>query len=131
MLLVLSDTQYAEIKGSAEDLRRLGLTIKACETLCQIPLLAPAPCDGRGLIYLTGMVIKVDSTPLNVWVEGLQIFFSGAREKLELFVSNIEALLDLRRHDPAQNSDHLHIEFYPGHFFLSKEALPLILIQQD
>jgi hypothetical protein len=82
--------------------------------------------DDRGLRYLKELVVKVDSNSLILLETDQQLYVSGAKEKLDLFSANIDWLVDSQT-----ERDHLHVEFYPGHFFLSEDALPLVLIRQD
>jgi hypothetical protein len=131
MLFALSDSSSVEIEGTSSDLRELSRAIKGCESLCHIPLSIPASVDNRGLRYRKELVIRVESNSLKISEADQQLFIYGAKEKLDLFSAGIDWLVDSRAEGVSQIRDHLHVEFYPGHFFLSEDALPLVLIRQD
>ncbi len=128
MLFALFDSSGVEVEGTRTDLMELARVIKGCESLRRIPLLVPARTDERGLRYLKELVITVEPNLLRIWEADQQLFICGAREKLDLFSANIEWLVDAQAEKVRQTRNHLHVEFYPGHFFLSEDALPLVLI---
>jgi hypothetical protein len=127
MLSALSDSSSVEIEGTRSDLMELSRDIKGCESFCRIPLFVPARLDDRGLRYLKELVITVEQTLLRIWEADEQLFICGARENLDLFSANVEWLTQKHSEEVRQTRTHLHVEFYPGHFFLSEDALPLVL----
>ena len=131
MLFALSDGSGVEIVGSTRDLQDLRKSIRTCESFCSIPLSVPAQFDDRGLRYLKELIIRVDADSLNVWEQNQQLFIAGAKQKLEVLSENVDYLLGSKANRPVPNRDHLHVEYYPGHFFLAEGALPLILVRQD
>jgi len=131
MLSALYDNSSVEIEGTSQDLRELSRNIRECGSLCHTPLSAPALSDGRGLRYLKELIVRVDSNLLKISEADEKLFVAGAREKLALFSANIDWLADSQKAGVPQNRDRLRIEFYPGHFFLSEDALPIILLRKD
>jgi hypothetical protein len=132
MLFALCDESSVELEGNNAELRNLSHEIKACTDVCEMPLSAPAERDERGLIYLTRLLIKVTSGPVIISVSERELSVSGARDKLDLLCENVDWLIDPNNSAIAeQTRDHLHLEFYPGHFFLSADALPMVLVRQD
>jgi hypothetical protein len=131
MLIALFEDSGVEIEGTSADLHELSQSIRACGDLCRIPLSVPAAVDDRGLRYLKQLLVRVDSNSLNISTTDQELVVSGARDKLDLFSDNIDWLVASRREGTLQKRDHLHVEFYPGHFFLSEDALPLLLVRQD
>lgn len=130
MLFVVCGGTDAEIEGTSQELQDLSRSIRKCESLSRIPLSVPATFDDRGLRYLTELVIKVDSGALKISEVDQQLLVSGTKKNLDLFSANIDALVT-QTEGVLLKRDHLHVEFYPGHFFLSEDALPLVLIRQD
>ena len=128
MLFALCDSSNVEIEGTRTDLVELSRSIKGCESVCRVPLFVPAPFDERGLRYLKELVIMVEPNLLRIWEADQQLFICGGKEKLDLFLANIEWLVDAQAEEVRKTRNHLHIEFYPGHFFLAEDALPLVLI---
>lgn len=126
MLFALSDSSSIELEGTSGDLKDLSRRIKDCETTCTIPLSVPARFDDRGLHYLQELVVRVDSDSLSISEADQRLSIAGAKEKLDLFLTNIDWLVESQA-----NRDHIHVEFYPGHFFLAEDALPLVLVRQD
>lgn len=132
MLFAVCDATSVEIEGSTQDLQELSRKVRQCSDLCEIALSAPADYDDRGLRYLERLVLTVGSGSLSITVSDRQVSFSGSKDKLDLLAENVDWLVDPKNVENAQKTrDHLHVEFYPGHFFLSEEALPLVLIRQD
>jgi hypothetical protein len=131
MLTVLCDKSSAEVEGSSEDLRDLSRSIKACRGSCSIRLSVPAQLDERGLRYLRNLVIKVESDSLKISEVNEDLHVTGSKEKLDLLADNINWLFESQADGASRGRDHLHIEFYPGHFFLSEDALPLVVVRQD
>ncbi len=131
MLFVLSDNSSVEIEGTSEDLRSLSHKIKTCGDGCSIALAVPAAFDDRGLRYLNELVVKVKSHSVMISEAGQKLIISGDKEKLLVFSENIDSLLEPETEGPFPERDHLHVEYYPGHFFLCAEALPVILIRQE
>ncbi len=129
MLTALYDNSGIEIEGTSQDLRDLARSIRECGSLCHTPLSAPTLSDDRGLRSVKELVVRVDSNLLKISAADEKLFVAGARDKLALFSANIDWLADSQERGRPENRDHLHIEFYPGHFFLSEDALPIILVR--
>ena len=132
MLFAVCNATGVEIEGSTQDLRELSRKVRRCSDLCEVAVSAPADYDNRGLRHVKQLVLMVGSGPLSITASDQQVSFSGSKDKLDLLAENIDSLVDPNNVENAQKTrDHLHVEFYPGHFFLSEDALPLILIRQD
>jgi hypothetical protein len=132
MLFAVCDVSSVEIEGSTAELRELSRKIKDCVDFCQISLSAPTDRDDRGLAYLTQLVIIAGSGAISISVSDRRLSVSGAKDKLDLFSESVDWLVDPQNAATTQKDrDHLHVEFYPGHFFLSEDALPLVLIRHD
>ncbi len=131
MLIALYDKSSVEIEGKSEDLLELSRSVRECRNFCRLSLSVPASFDYRGLRYLRELIINVDSSSLRISEKNQNLVVSGAKENLDLFSDNIDWLLDSQKEGPPRKRDHLHVEFYPGHFFLSEDALPVVLVRQD
>ena len=127
MLVVLYHPSGVEIEGTADELQDLSATMKQCSNVCDVLLGAPAEFDERGLRYLMTIEFTVRPGPLVVSVLDRMLLIAGAREKLDLLSENVDSLLDPDNEEGSGDSGgHIHVEYYPGHFFLSEDALPLI-----
>jgi hypothetical protein len=88
------------------------------------PGASPAPYD----LFLTAVRVERGEGATQVGLEERTLLISGARETLGLLAENIEWLAG----QPGGGADtsvapHLHVEYYPGHPFLSSDAEPLVV----
>jgi hypothetical protein len=130
MLFAFSDSSSVEIEGTSKDLGDLSRKIKECEDVCSIALAVPTSFDDRGLRYLTEIVVRIASHAVEVSELDQKLIISGAREKLGLLSQNIDSLVESQTEGPSQKGEHIHVEFYSGHFFLCSDALPLVFTRQ-
>ncbi len=132
MLIALYHLSGVEIEGTVKELQELSRQLKDCSQVCELTLATPAECDERGLRYLSRIALTVSSGPLAISVSDRTLFIAGEKGKLYLLSQNVDWLFDAKnRENPVGPRGHVHVEYYPGHFFLSKDALPLIFECQD
>ncbi len=81
----------------------------------------PAPFEG----FLRHLEIRPSNGRIKIAREGKVLTIDGAPEWLQILAENIASLWLLR---PPTAREHLHIEFYDGHPFLDRDALPLTVV---
>ena len=110
-----------EIIGSVEGLRRLVLALESGAARTALE------CDLRsGDHHVERIIIVVDEKLDGVTVAdhsaSREIEINGPRMKLQLLAQNVRFVLG---NDSPDASDHMHVEFFPGHFYLSESSIPL------
>lgn len=131
-LSVMYDNSSLEIEGNADALRKLSLKISGCDGTCQVTLPDFSEVNERGLGYANGLTISVGSGPVSIARLEKHILISGSKEKLQVLAQNFLWLADREKPETLTKiRDHLHIDYYPGHFFLEEGALPLTISRQD
>jgi ribosomal protein L30E len=132
MVAALYDDLSIEIEGSADALRKLSLNVIECEGVCRVVLPKFPEESERGLKFADELTIIVEVGQVNITRAEKQIVISGSKEKLVILAQNILWLADqVKVERTASISDHIHIDYYPGHFFLAEDALPLIVTLQE
>jgi hypothetical protein len=120
-----------EIEGTEDALRQFCRDIERCDGICQLDLAALTETDERGLSYAKTITVQVSDGLVDVAVSNEGIVISGSKKKLNILVANILFLAESRQ-SSMNNSDHIHVEYFPGDFpFLAPTALPLIVTKQD
>jgi len=119
-----------ELGGSTHDL--LGLAerlMRKGETQFDIALstsgIDPTPYDS----VLSRISVKTGGEqPLYIARTGATLRIEGSRRTVEIFASNLESLV--RQASERANGSvraHLHVEYYPGHYFLDERSEPLVI----
>jgi hypothetical protein len=117
-----------DIGGSAESLLELSRAIRelvGSEVYSlPVPLSPPTPYIGYA------KSLKLEAIQGNVCVSrtGDEIAICGSPEKLAILARNIGYLAEQQSSD--DRGEHLHIEYYPGHFYLSAESLPMVVTKR-
>ncbi|WP_017587157.1 Imm32 family immunity protein [Nocardiopsis ganjiahuensis] len=117
-MILSRDTACDEVdlKASAEELTRL----------------ADAVAEGEGLLGSTAPVtgalagVEVEKTPgpgvlIHVDSERRILVISGDAVGREVLADNVRAMAS------AEDGGHLHIDYYPGHFYLAEGSVPLVV----
>lgn len=113
------DPVYGEVdlKASAEELNRLADAVAEGEGL-----LSSTPSPGGDA--LAGIVVKRAAGP------GVLVHLDSERQFLVISgdAAGRAVLADnLRGMASAEDGGHLHIDYFPGHFYLSEGSLPLVV----
>jgi hypothetical protein len=81
----------------------------------------PDPYDGFAL----SLEIRVTNSLVCISRCDDQIGIAGSSDLLEILAQNVGFVTT------NSGSNHLHIEFYPSHFFLDPESIPLVITRLD
>jgi hypothetical protein len=121
-----------EIEGTADTLRQFSQEIQELDGSRRINFPDATGADSRGLQYASAITISLNSELVNITVIEGGIVISGSKEKLSILAQNIDFLAEAKRETPSNNSNHIHIEYFPGDFpFLAESAEPLIVTNSD
>jgi hypothetical protein len=119
-----------ELGGSPGGLSSMAkrLTRKS-ETQFNIPLstsgVDPAPYDG----VLTQLSVKIGGEqPLYIGRTGATLRIEGSKRTVGIFASNLDSLVRQDSEHPTGSARvHMHVEYYPGHYFLDARSEPLVI----
>lgn len=71
--------------------------------------------------------MRLDIGLMDVSIIEKTLAITGSKEALLLLAQNVRGLAETPYpQDPGAIRPHSHIEYYPGHFFLKPDAIPLI-----
>jgi hypothetical protein len=125
------DDTSIELEGNSENLRQFAQAVRDAGITrvyrLQLPSAPAAPYAG----YLTSLRLEPSSGNVCLSLRNNQLIVQGARERLATFADNVEFLSNSA--GPVRFgacADHLHIEYYPGHFYLDEKSIPLVVIKR-
>lgn len=85
---------------------------------------SPQPYDG----FLATLTIADPVGPVEIYRGGDALIIRGDLERRAVLPENVRWFADRTVAQGHRTiGDHLHIEWYPGHTFLARDALPLVL----
>ncbi len=87
-----------------------------------IPATAPAPYDD----YLEGLTIRAGDGLLNIETIGKVLSISGSEENIQALSDDIRWLIE-EIESNANLDEHLHLEHYPDHPYLSPSPVSLVI----
>lgn len=116
---LVCDPVYGEVDltASAEELNRLADAVAEGEGL-----LSSAPSPGSSV--LAGIEIKKAAGP------GVLVHLDSERQVLVISGDTAGRVVladNLRGMASAEDGNHLHIDYFPGHFYLVEGSLPLVV----
>ncbi|MFC4503647.1 MULTISPECIES: Imm32 family immunity protein [Streptomyces] len=116
---LVSDPRYGEVdlSASAEELTCLASAVAQGEGL-----LSSASSSGSNT--LAGVEVKNTSGPgvlVHRDAERQILVISGDSASRTVLAENLRAMAT------AEDGGHLHIDYYPGHFYLAEGSLPLVV----
>lgn len=115
-------TSGLEIAGSQDALMQLADWIAAGGGALSFekPETTPAPYER----WLTGLTVTASQHPLvKIGTDDDTVSVVGGRTGLATLAENIRIFAG----DAGSPDNHLHIDYYPGHFFLAEESVPLVV----
>jgi malonyl CoA-acyl carrier protein transacylase len=120
------DEGQIDLEGDAESLRRLAEEIRQLRDVFERPLNKPssgsqAPDSGLAI----SLKIEVANDKVCVSRTKRQIVITGSNEKLKILAQNIQFAAD------NVDSNHQHIDYHPGHFYLDPHSVPLIITRSS
>lgn len=121
-------TASIEIAGSTAALHELVRLLRESHAVSAIPLLSPAsspsPYDG----YLTMLRIVPSGGKVRISRNVDEVTISGSQPALSSLSNSVAFLArESVRGEGERRGSHLHVEYYPGHFFLREDSTPVVL----
>ncbi|MFI0451749.1 hypothetical protein [Actinomadura sp. 6N118] len=116
---LVSDPTYGEVdlSASAEELTRLASAVAQGEGLLR-------STSSPGSNTLAGVEVKKTSGPgvlIHRDPEQQILVISGDSASRAVLAENLQAMA------AAEGGGHLHIDYFPGHFYLAEGSLPLVV----
>jgi hypothetical protein len=114
-----------EIAGSQDALKQLANWIDAGAGALSFekPETSPAPYER----WLARLTVAASQHPLvKIGIEDDTVCVVGGQTGLATLAENIRIFAD----DAGSPDEHLHIDYYPGHFFLAEESVPLVVARR-
>ncbi|MGW0584755.1 Imm32 family immunity protein [Streptomyces sp. NPDC002920] len=116
---LVSDPRYGEVdlSASAEELTCLASAVAQGEGLV-------SSTSSSGSNTLAGVEVKNTSGPgglVHRDAERQILVISGDSASRTVLAENLRAMAT------AEDGGHLHIDYYPGHFYLAEGSLPLVV----
>lgn len=98
--------------------------IRGHETfVLNVPRVSPSPYSG----YLRLLQIDVGEGNVHISRDSDLICIAGSADKIGILASNIASVASQKS---SVSSIHSHIEYHPGHFYLSEGSEPLVLTRR-
>lgn len=114
----------AEVAGDGDSLIALSAVLRsgaAAVIAVTVPDETPDPYER----WLETISVRPElSTQVEVRVANRQVIAAGGTSSLALLADNIETFANSRE----QLDEHLHIEYFPGHYYLREGSTPLIIV---
>ncbi len=127
MVLISSRTGEVELSGSRAELVGLAEVLRAGAGEVGLDQVSdPSPYDGA----LRRVVVSVAGQSLaSVGVEQVSsvLAIAGGRQALSLLGDNLESFAA----ESDGGADHLHIEYFADHYYLSSGSTPLVVALSD
>jgi len=73
-------------------------------------------------VFIKRMVVRQAPSKVRITREDDVVVVTGRREELNVLADNIDSLVH-----GAERGDHLHIEYFPDHFYLDQGSEPLVV----
>lgn len=122
-IVAAEKTEEIEIRASRQDLRRFADALLLGEALLSldVPNEPPVFYD----VFLRQVRIGSDPALPGVridWREGGELAITGEQNKLNMLAKNIRNFAE-----ESEAGRHMHIEHYPGHFYLVEGSAPVVV----
>jgi hypothetical protein len=109
-----------ELAGTADELRSLGGAIESGAGSFALQTNADVSPYDIALRHLKIETNSREGVAISVDQENNQIIISGPIERLMILGQNVS--------NAASSGDHLHIEYFPDHFYLDRDSVPLVIV---
>jgi len=86
----------------------------------KMPSVPASPYSG----YLRSMEIETGEGNVRIQRDDDRICIAGSKEKMRILAKNIASLASQKS---DHSSEHSHIEYFPGHFYLAEGSEPLVV----
>lgn len=119
--------QNIVLQGSATALRNLGAVLVANEAATLVHLYVPQaksaePYDG----FLSVLQVVESEGLVEVRQTGSTLTITGSKENLAILSESILFLTN-QSEQVSGIPNHLHIEYFPDHYYLASSSLPLVI----
>lgn len=109
--------EYVEVEGSSTDLHHLALTMRNASDQATLVSVASIGRD-----HVDGISLRESETLVQISRLTGFLLIEGTKERLNDLAANIDYVAAA---EPG--SDHLHVEHYEGHPYLSAGSIPLVV----
>jgi len=117
-----------DLEGTSASLIELAERVQRSEgheTLeLSIPSAPASPYSG----YLRSLQIEIGEGSVQILRDHDRLYIKGTPEKIEILAENIASLASQKS---SYSVEHLHIEYFPGHFYLTEGSEPLVLTRRE
>jgi len=121
-----------DIEGTEESLRELSCVLEGLSSDKVFPLSGNRPSQDPYPGHAKTLRLALSNEPVCIALAGDEISVCGAADKLRILAQNIRLLADQQKQESSGRTRlHSHIEYYPGHFFLKAESIPLVVAKTD
>jgi hypothetical protein len=121
-----------DIEGTEESLRELSGAIEGLSGVKVLPLSGVRPPQDPYPGHAKSLRLALSDEPVCIRLTGDEISVCGASDKLKILAQNIRALADQEKQESNGRIQlHSHIEYYPGHYFLKAESIPLVVTKTE
>ncbi len=121
------DDTTVEIEGAVNELLDFAELVENCSVQQPVSLRLAAAESMQGS-SLEAVSIQFGMGLMSVSVSEKALLIVGSKEACALLAQNIRQVAETEYPlYPGEIQPHSHIEYYPGHFFLKPDAVPLIL----
>ena len=122
------DDSRIKLDGTADGIRALSREIQKLVGEQLFSLLFPSTSPAPYLGTAKSLKLRRDAGNVCVSRDADVITITGSEEKLAILASNIERLAEQDSGSVSGNlKTHLHIEYYPEHFYVRWDSIPLVL----
>ena len=126
------DNSGIDIEGTEESLRKLSRAIEGLSGVKVFQLSSDRPPHDPYPGHAKSLRLALSNEPVCVCLTGDEISVGGAADKLRILAQNIRALADQKKQESSGRIPlHSHFEYYPGHFFLKAESIPLVVTKTE
>src|ERR1700736_6355251 len=115
-----------EVEGAPAALRQLAALVHSpAELVAQLTPARSDPSSYKG--FVRSIRIRPDERKVRVQRLDDQLLLSGTMSAREILAANLNNFAD----GPSQPGDHLHVQFFPGHYYLEEGSLPFVVSRQE
>lgn len=122
MLRASCDENEIYIEGDREGLEKIMAVLIAPEKFSAIGVSNPAPVSEGQCIEK--IIVEKNDKRVIISRQHSKLLIAGKQDFLDIIAGNIGFLLDNKEQN---RSDHLHEEYYEGHFYYHPESLPVVI----
>ncbi len=120
------DAKTIDIEGTARELLNFAERMQQCSFVQPVSMVQ-SDRDGAEGAYLPALIVRLDVGLVDVSIADNTLVIAGSTEALSTLALHVRSLAETAEpQSSGRLRPHSHIEYYPGHFFLKPNAIPLI-----